>query len=176
MLVGAAGEGEVVARLVAVGFDFGAEVFVVHLVAVFALGLVDLFHQFKLGLALNLDGFVGGFQCAEHLLLAHFLTFAFHHADVLHGGGHHQFEAGFLHLGEGRVDDVFVANEGHAHFRNRAMEGDVGHADGGRGGQGCKSIGSLFLVIRQEVDLHDGLGVVIVGEQRAQGAVDEARN
>ena len=131
MLVGAAGEGEVVARLVAVGFDFGAEVLIVLLVAVLTLGLVDLFHELDLSLALDLDGFVGSFQGAEHLLFAHFLAFAFHHADVFHRGGHHQFEAGVFHLGEGRVDDVFVADEGHAHFRNRAMEGDVGHADGG---------------------------------------------
>ncbi len=75
---------------------------------------------------------------------------------------------------EGRVDDIFVADEGHAHFRNRAMEGDVGHADGGRGGQGCQCIGSLFLVVRQEADLYDGLGMVVIREQRTQGAVDEA--
>ena len=103
-------------------------------------------------------------------------AFAFHHADVFHRGGHHQFEAGVFHLGEGRVDDVFVADEGHAHFRDRAMEGDVGHADGGRGCQGGESIGGLVLVVRQEVDLDDGLGMVVIGEQRAQGAVDEARD
>ena len=176
VLVGAAGEGEVVARLVAVGFDFGAEVFVVHFVAVFAFGLVDLFHQFKLGLALYLDGFVGGFQCAEHFLLAHFLAFAFHHADVFHRGGHHQFEAGVFHLCKGRVDDVFVADEGHAHFRDGAVERYVAHADGSRGGQGGEGVRGCFLVVRKKVDLDDGLCVVVVGEQRAQGAVDEARD
>ncbi|MBQ4255124.1 MAG: hypothetical protein II721_03905, partial [Bacilli bacterium] len=72
-----------------IGFDFGAEVLVVHLVAVLTLGLVDLFHEFDLSLALDLDGFVGSFQGAEHFLFAHFLAFAFHHADVFHGGGHH---------------------------------------------------------------------------------------
>ena len=56
------------------------------------------------------------------------------------------------------------------------MEGDVGHADGGGGGQSGESVGGLLLVVRQEVDLHDGLGMVVIGEQRAQGAVDEARN
>ena len=58
VLVGATREGEVVARLVAVGFDFGTEVLVVHLVAVLTLGLVNLFHKFDLGLALDLDGFL----------------------------------------------------------------------------------------------------------------------
>ena len=132
--------------------------------AVLTLGLVDLFHELDLSLALDLDGFVGSFQGAEHFLFAHFLAFAFHHADVFHGGGHHQFEAGFLHLGEGRVDDVFIADEGHAHFRNRAMEGDVGHADGGRGSQSGEGVGGLVLVVRQEVDLHDGLGMIVIGE------------
>ena len=174
VFVGATRKGEVVARLVAVGFDFGAEVVVVYLVAVFAFGLVDLFHQLDLGLALYLDGFVCGFQSAKHLGFRHFFAFAFHHADVLHGGGHHQFEAGVFHLCEGRVDDIFVADEGHAHFRNRAVEGDVGHADGGRGGQGCKRVGRGLFVVREQVHLHDGLGVIVVGEQRAQGAVDEA--
>ena len=68
VLVGAAGEGEVVARLVAVGFDLGTEVLVVHLVAVLTLGLVDLFHELDLSLALDLDGLVGSLEGAEHLL------------------------------------------------------------------------------------------------------------
>ena len=53
------------------------------------------------------------------------------------------------------------------------MEGDVGHADGSRSGQGSKSVRRLLLVVRQEVDLHDGLGVVVVGEQRTQCTVDK---
>ena len=141
--------------------------------AVFTFGFADLLHQFDLALALDLDGFVGGFEGAEHLFFGNLFAFAFHHADVLHGGSHHQFEASFLLLFEGGVDDVFVTDEGDANLGDRAVERDVGHADGSRGGQSCKGIGSHVLLCGEQVHLHDGLGMVVIREQGTQGAVDQ---
>ena len=137
MFVGYALLGKVVAFLIDSVVEAGTQLFVVDLVAVFAFdGLACLDGQLGNGAALDLDGLVGGLQGTQHHLFRNLLHLAFHHHDVVFGGGDNQVEVGIVNLVHGSVDDIFSVQVADAHFRNRTVEGDV--ADGqSRGGSQC---------------------------------------
>ncbi len=87
---------EGVALVIACSLNCLAEFFILHVVRVVALGAVrsELVHEFFLDAAVLLDLFMSDLDGLEHVGLAHFLHFTFHHHDVLFGGGYHQFDVG----------------------------------------------------------------------------------
>ena len=139
-------------------------------------GLAHGLHHFELCLALHLDGFVRHLEGGEQVVFAHFLHFAFDHHDVFNRGGHHEVHVGGLELGEGGVDDEAAVDAGHAHFGDGPVEGHVGHGEGCRGGQAGERVGHVDAVGGVEGDVDEGFGVVVVGEEGAQGAVHEPRH
>ncbi len=174
MFVGATGLGHGVGLVVGLLTDILAEGFVVDLVAVFALdGLACHLGQLELGLALLLDGCVGGLEGFEEVGLGDFVHLAFYHHDVFGGGAYHQLHVGSFKLLEGGVDDKLAVDAGHAHLRDRAVEGDVAHGDGGRCGQAGERVGHVVAVGREHDYLHEGVGMVVIGEKRTQHAVDQ---
>lgn len=94
-----------------------AEFLVVHLVAVLALNVCAKFlREFCLKLAHRLDSCHSSLQCANHVLLRHFLHFALYHHDVLGRSTYHDIHVGILHLLEGRVDNVLAIDACYTHL------------------------------------------------------------
>ena len=76
--------GNVISLGIELGVHLRTQVFVVHLVAVFALHVgAQLLRELGLQLAHGLDSSHGSLQGANHVLLAHLFHLAFHHHDVL---------------------------------------------------------------------------------------------
>ena len=174
VLVGDALLAEVVALLVDGVAHALAQLFVVHLVAVFALlGLAGLHGQLVEHAALDLDGLMGGLEGVEHHLLAHFLHLAFHHHDVVGGGGHDEVEVGAFDVLHGGVDDILAVEVAHAHLADGTVEGDVADGEGRSGSQSGQLVGhGVFIAAdKGDADLH--LGVEVVGEEGTQGTVDQ---
>ena len=167
---------DVVALLIAFGFYLLAEGFVVHFVAVFALHvLAEFLREFFLETAHGLDGFVGSLEGFEECAFGHFVHFAFHHHDVLFGGAHHEIHVGVLELFESGVDDEITVDAGHTHLRNRTVEGNIGASQGGRGGKTGEGVGHVYTVGAEERDVDIHLGVIVGGEEGAEGTIHQAR-
>ena len=165
----------VVGRLITGFADSGAEFLVVHLVAVFALHVGAKFlGQFNLKAAHGLDGLVGSLQGFEKCAFGHFLHFAFHHHDVVFGGSDHEVHVSLFKLCEGGIDDVFAVDACYADFRDGCLEGDVGACEGSRCGKACKCVGHVHTVGTEEDDVDIHLGVIVAGEEGAQGTVNES--
>ena len=139
----------------------------------FHLRLSAAVHQFLLGLAHELDGFVTGENCVDHRVFGHFVGTAFHHADRIFGTGDHQVQIGAGHLFVGGHHDVLAIDNGHAYGGNLLFEGQFGKTDG----EGCcghaQHIRCKLAVSRK--NLHDYLDFAgeVLGEHRANRAVDD---
>ena len=167
---------DVVAFLVALGFHLFAQLFVVDFVAVFALHvLAEFFRQLLLEAAHGFDGLVCGFEGFEEGTFRHFVHFAFHHHDVFFGSTHHEVHVGAFELFESRVDDEITVDAGHTHLRNRTVEGDIGTSQGCRGGKTGECIGHVYTVGAEERDVDIHLGVIVGGEEGAEGTIHQAR-
>ena len=176
LLVGHAFASAVVALLIALLMNQSPDGFIVHFMAVFPLGLAHFLGQLHLHLALHLDSFMRGLEGFHHHFLAHFLHLAFHHRNIVDRGTDHQFQVGFFHLRNRRVDHELAVHAGHTHFGNRAVERNVRNGQSSRSGQSGKRIRQVFLVSRNQVNQHLGIGMIVIGEQRPQSAVDQTGN
>ena len=131
MLVGASGLGYGVSLVVAFLAYILAQVFVVDLMAVFALDCgTGLFGELHLSLALNLYSLVSHAECFKKVAFAHFVHLALHHHDVFVGCSYHELDVSTLALVECGVDDEFAVHACHTHFRYRAVEGDIADSHG----------------------------------------------
>jgi L-aminopeptidase/D-esterase-like protein len=117
---------------------------------------------------------VGHFEGLEQGAFGHFVHFAFHHHDVFFGGTHHDVHVGLFKLLEGGVDYVLAFDACHAYLRDGAVEGNVGAGQGSRCGKAGQSVGHVYAVGGEERDVDEDFGVVVGGEERAQGAVYKA--
>ena len=166
--------GKIVALLVDGLADAFAQLFVVYLVAVLALLLLaGLDGELVQHAALDFDGLMGGLEGVKHHVLADLFHLAFHHHDVVLGGGHDEVEVGALNVLHGGVDDVLAVEVAHAHLANGAVEGNVAHGEGRSSGQGGQLVGHGVVVTTDKGDVHLHLGVEVVGEKGTQGAVDQ---
>ena len=97
------------------------------------------------------------------------------HHDRVAGACDDEVELGVAELGVRRVEDVLAVDVADAHGADRALERDLADRQGGGRGDGAEDVRVVLVVRRQDGD-HD-LDVVLValGEQRADGAVREAR-
>ncbi len=112
---------------------------------------------------------------AEHDLLGQLLGFRFHHQHGVLGAGDDEIELALLHLVDGRVEHVFVVDEGDARAADRAHEGRAGERERGRRRHHRDDVGIVLLIVRQHGDDHLGVAAPAVGEQRTDRAVDQAR-
>ena len=114
---------EIVALLVHGIVQTLAQFFVVHLVAILAfLGLAGLNSQFGNSTALNLDGLVCGLQSVQHHLFAHLFHLAFHHHNILFGGGNNQIKVSALYILHGSVNDILSVEIRHTHLGHGTIE------------------------------------------------------
>ncbi len=139
----------------------------------FHLRLSAAVHQFLLGLAHELDGFVTGENCVDHRVFGHFVGTAFHHADGIFGTGDHQVQIGAGHLFVGGHHDVLTIDNGHAHGGNLLFEGQFRKTDG----EGCcrhaEHIRCKLAVSRKNLHNHLDFAREVLGEHRANRAVDD---
>ena len=89
--------------------------------------------------------------------------------------GDDEIELAFLHLVDGRVEHVFVVDEGDARAADRAHEGRAGERQRRGGRHHRDDVGIVLLIVRQHGDDHLGVAAPAVGEQRTDRAVDQAR-
>ena len=118
---------------------------------------------------------MGGAQGGEEVGFGGFVHFAFYHHDVVVGGAYHEFHVGFLHLLEGGVDHKLAVDACNAHLGDWTVEGDVAHGESCRGGETGEAVGGIDAVGGVEGNIHEGVGVVVVGEERTEHAVDKTR-
>jgi len=151
-----------------------AQVFVVLFVAVGALDeLTYSFAELKLSLALYLDSFVGYLDSLEHFSFLDFLHFPFDHHDVIEGSPYHELDISRLKLLEGGVDDEFAIDAGDAYLTDRTVEGDVRYGEGCRSSEPSQSIRHIYTIRREENDIDEDFGMVVIWEEGAQGTVYE---
>ena len=176
MLVGTAGFGNSVSLVVAFLAHILAEFFVVDFVAIFTLnGASNFLGKFHLSLAVNLDSIVGAFEGVEQIEFRNFVHLTFNHHNIVVSSTYHQIHVGFFKLFKGWVDDEFTIDASNAHFRNRAIERNIAHSESSRSCKTCKGIRHINSITREKNDVYKSIGVIIVGEQRTQHAVNETR-
>ncbi len=136
-------------------------------------GFAHRFGQFHLDAAMLLDLLVGELDGIEHLCFRHFVHLTFHHHDVVEGGPYHDVDIGFFQFLEGGVDHIFPVDAGYTYFRDGSVEGYIGYGQCSGGCETGQCIGHIVAVGGEENHIHKHIGVVIVGEEGTQGAVDE---
>ncbi len=110
----------------------------------------------------------------DHVFFLALLRLAFHHHDVLLGGGDDEVHVGVLQLRAGRVDHELAVDAANAHFRDDFLDRNVAHSERSRCSKASQRIRHYFRVGRNEGNDHLHFAEIIFREQRAQGAVDEA--
>ena len=148
---------------------------VVGLVAVFAfrVGGGHLCGEIQLRLALHLDGLFREIEGGDHVVFGNLIHLAFHHHDVVHGGGHDHVDVGAFHVLDGGVHHELSIHAAHAHLGNRALEGDVGNGDSGRSCETCEAVGQEVLVAGNQGYNDLGFSVEILREEGTDGAIDQ---
>lgn len=111
----------------------------------------------------------------EEFRLAYLVHLSLHHHDIVVGGAYHQLYVCFLYLFKGRVDYPFSLYACHAHLADRAVERDVAAGKRRRRRKPRQCVGSIVFVGRIEGDVDEGLGVIVVREQRTKHPVYKAR-
>ncbi len=139
-----------------------------------ALGLPDLGDELLLELDEGLDRGLARLEGLDHGRLVDLVGAALDHHDGVLGGGDEDVEVGLGALGVGGVDHQLTVDAAHPAAGDGAAEGDVAHAQGRRGA-GERQVVRVVLSVEGE-DADDDLGLVVpaVGEERADGAVDDA--
>ncbi len=139
------------------------------------LGLARRLHQLFLHLDEALDGIVARADGGDHGLFGQLLGARFDHHDGIGGGGDDQVELAVHELRLGRIDDDLIVNVAHAHGTYRPHEGDRRNGERGGGGGDADDVWVVLQVGGEHGD--DDLYVVAIalGEERANGAIGEAR-
>ena len=113
---------------------------------------------------------------AEHHFFRKLLGFGFDHQHGVISAGHHEVELGVGALVDGEVEHVLPIHPADAGGADRAHERHAGDGQGGRSRDHRQHVRVVLHVVLQ--DGHDDLRLVLVaiGEQRTDGAVDQARD
>ena len=113
---------------------------------------------------------------AEHDLLGQLLGFRLDHQHRVLGAGDDEVELALGHLVERRVEHVFVVDEADARGADRPHERRARQRQRRRRGDQREDVGIVFEIVRQRGDDHLRLVAPAIGEQRADRAVDQARD
>ena len=168
---------DVVALLIAVCFHLCAEIFIVHLVAVFALHVLTQFlREFLLDLAHGFDSSVRHFERFEESAFGYFVHFTFHHHNVLFGSSDHEIHVCAFELFESGVDDKFSVDACHANFRDGTFKRNVCASQSCRSSKTSKSVGHIYAISTEEGDVDENFSVIVRGEEGTEGAVNKTRS
>ena len=138
------------------------------------LGLAGLTHQLVDGGDGHLSLLVAEDHGAQHHLLGELVGLGLDHQHGGLGAGHDQVELAVGQLGVQRIEHVLAVDIAHAGGTDRAVEGDAADGQRGAGGDQRGNVGGHVGVQRQHVNHDLDLVVEALGEQRADGAVDQA--
>ena len=151
-----------------------AKIFIIIFVAIGTLNeLTYSLAELELRLALYLNGFVSYLDSLEHLSFLDFLHFPFDHHDVVEGSAYHQFDISGFKLLEGRIDDEFAIDAGNTYFTDRSVEGDVRYSKGSRSCEPSQSIRHIYTIRREENDIDEDFGMIVIGEEGTQSTVNK---
>ncbi len=140
-----------------------------------ALGLASLRGQLTLHLDQLLDGLVALADRLDHRLFGQLLGAGLDHHHRLGGASHGEVEQAVLQLRLSRIDDDAAVNVADAHAADRAGEGNVGDGERRRGAQDAEDIGIVLHVCGEHGDDDLDIVAIALGEERANGAVDQTR-
>ncbi len=145
-------------------------------------GLLDVADLFAAGLLLELldhaddfdDDLVAELDGIGDVVFLGLARAGFDHVDVVLGAGDDDVDVAVFELLDGGIDDQLAVDAPDAHVGDGGEEGDVADGDGAAGGDASEDVGIVLAVEgeRVEVDLH--LIHEALGEERAQGAIDQA--
>ena len=155
-------------------FHIGEEFGIVLLGGEFGLGLADQLHELFLSVDEGLDGLVGPVQAVDEVLFLHELGFAFHHDHGVTGSGEGDVHVGAGLFFGGGVQHELTVHTAEAGTGNRAGEGNGGNAGGGRSGGDAQHVRIVHAVSGNDGGEHLNFVAVTLGEERTDGAVDEA--
>ncbi|CAI8310695.1 MAG: Uncharacterised protein [Rhodospirillaceae bacterium] len=122
----------------------------------------------------RLEALVAKLDRAEHDFFGQLLSFRFHHHHAFGGAGHDQLEAGFLDLGNGRVEDVFAVLVADLGSADRAEERQAGNGQCRRSGNQGQHVTVVLEVVAEQGQDDLGLVLVAIDEQRANRPVNQA--
>ena len=114
---------------------------------------------------------------AQHDVFAEFLGFGFHHHHGVVRAGDDQFQLGLRHIVDRRIEDVFAVDVTDAGGADRALEGQARNRQRGARRRPCATTSGSFSRSWLSTWATTSIFIAIaVGEQRADGAVDQARD
>ena len=113
-------------------------------------------------------------QCVEEVYLLYLLHLALYHHNVLRGSTDHEVHISLCHLLLGWVYDVFSAYACYAYFGDGAFKRYVRACERARGSEACECVGLVHAVSAEEYHVDIYLGVVVAGEEGAQGTVHQS--
>ena len=138
------------------------------LFADFVANALDEFHDF-------LVGFVTEHNAVKHHIVGHFVCARFNHGDQGVGRSHGHGHLRFLTLFGGGIDDIFAVHQADGNAAYRAVPRDFGNADGNRNTDHGGDFGRAVGVNGHHRCHHADIVAHVLGEQRANGAVNHAR-
>ena len=118
---------------------------------------------------------MAGHHGLQHRVLGKLLGLQFDHQHRVGRAGDDEIEHRILHLLERRVDDDLVLDIADAGAADRAHEGHAGKRQRGGGRDHRENVGIGLHVMAQHRDDDLRLAAEIVGKQRADRAIDQAR-
>ncbi len=137
--------------------------------------LRGLFGQFDDRIDHRLHALVCKTERLEHLLFAELFHFRLDHHDGVGGAGDDEIEIAGLHLLNGRVQHRLAVDPADAAGGDRAHERNAGNGQRGGGGDHGQQIGFVFIVPAQHRDDHLYFVLEAIDEERADRAIDQAR-
>ena len=152
------------------GVDIFGNVIQFHL----ALGFADLFLDLLDEGALLFDLFMAEEDGADHLFVGDLLRARFDHHDGVFGAGKAEVQAAALALGVIGVDDVFAVHKPDLYRTRGACPGDIGDAQGDGAAHHGEGFGRDVRIDGKRRGDDDDVVEQPLGEQRADGPVDEA--
>ena len=172
--VAAGGEGgfEVVAGALV---DEGQRVGVDRRGSELALGGADLLGELQLQLANFGDRLLAEREGVDQQVLGHLARFGLDHRDRVVRAGDDEVEVALFELGEGGLEHQLAVDVADSHRGDGAVEGDVGDAERGAGGDRAQGVGRVLHIDGEDRDDQLGVVVVALGEERADRSVGEPR-
>ena len=154
--------------------DGDGDILARHVEREVALGLADFRHDLLLEGNQLLDGLVREEDRIQHYILGYFLGAGFHHHDGVLGAGHVQADLGggaLLFIGH---QDELAIYHAHMHGTRGARPGDIADAQGDGRAQHRGDFGGDVGIDGQGGSHYLHVVAHALGEERAQGTVDQA--
>ena len=156
------------------GHDLVEQLLIEVGVGVVEFGLADLGHHLVDEGDLLLVLLVSGADGLEHDIVGHLVGAGLDHDHLLGGGHHGDVQIADLTLLGVGVKDQLAVHQTHLQGGHRAVPGDVGDSQGGGGADEGGDLRRAVVIHGHDGAHHGHIVAEVVGEQGANGAVDDA--